>query len=425
MLTAQPVTWIRDASLLGLLFAIAFVTGVAEVVSWSFIPRDRLGLLRFVPFALLVGPLIGAMAFSGPMARLVGLAAQRNWPLSCLWGAMAIGGLWTRFATGSHESFFGHALAMTTFFAAWSFATRVGPAACAIPLLRAIAPFWFVMLAVVCYGFATHQHLAHEIMYVFAPLPLFIGLSTRSEAVRAAAVLGMVAMAALGLKNTTLIIASLSVYFLWIFGQTSVRGGERRPFNLRALALFAVVGAVAYWGWSQLSAHVEDFSSGNTDFRKYNYARLWHMFLASPIWGDRFIGSPNLEFDLFEVDVGNQVLPSHSDALDVLAHGGVIGFALLLAFVAGFVRNFLLTCQPEGDREEYAARVTLFAMSVGGLFTTCFNPVWANTTNSFMFWSLLGLCAAVCNPHRDHVRGRWWRGSVPDEPAPPPTLAAA
>src|SRR4051794_37305224 len=98
-----------------MIFAIAFVAGVAEVVSWSFFPRDRLGMFRFLPFAVLIGPLLAATALSAPFARVLGLAVVRNWPLALLWLYMTIGGLWTRLTTGSPESFFTHSLSMTTF----------------------------------------------------------------------------------------------------------------------------------------------------------------------------------------------------------------------------------------------------------------------------------------------------------------------
>jgi O-antigen ligase len=412
---AKPIAWIRSISVLGMIFAAAYLGGVVEVVSWSFIHRDDLGVLRFLPFAMLILPVAAGAFMSAHLARLIGLSIARNWPLAMLWAYMAAGGLWTRLHYHSTESFFSHALAMTTFFFAWAFATRASPAGTVMPLLRATAPFWVIMLGVVCYGFATGEHLAHEIMYVFAPLPLFWGLRTDRQWVRAAAAFAILAMAALGLKNTTLVIGALSLYFLWVFSHPAVRSGDRAPFNLKAVVLLAVVGAVAYAGWTELSNHVEDFSSGNTDFRKYNYARLWAKFLQSPIWGDRFIGTPNLIFDLYEIDVGNQVLPSHSDTLDILAHGGLLGFACWLGFVVALVRGFLATCAPAASRDEYAARITLFAVSVGALFTMCVNPVWANTTNAFMFWASLGLFRAITDPHRDHERGRWWRPNIPAE----------
>ncbi len=415
MLVAQPIVWFRELSILGTLFVLGYLAGVAEVVSWSFIHREQLGMLKFVPFAMVAFPVVAAAFLSTPIARLMWLSVKRNWPLACLCLYMSIGGLYTRISLGSSESFFSHSLAMLTFFFTWTFATRVGPDQVAVQLLRATAPFWLVMLGVVMYGFATGRHMAHEIMYVFTPLPLFFGLRSRSTMVRLCAFFAIVAIAAMGLKNTTLIIGALSGYLLFIFSQDAVRKGERPPFNLRALFVFVVCAGIAYWGWSQLTANVADFSSGNTDFRKYNYLKLWHKFLGSPIYGDEFVGTPNLVFDLYEIDIGTQNLPSHSDVLDVLAHGGIIGASLLALFVVGFGRSFIAACKIKVSDEVYAARVTLFAMSAGALFTMTSNPVWANTTNAFMFWSILGLCQALCNPKRDHESGGWMHGGVPRE----------
>lgn len=405
---AQPIDWMRGIPVLGLAFASAFLCGVALVVSWSFIQREELGSLRFAPLALLVLPLAVGAFLSAPIARLLGLAAARHWPLTLLWAAMALGGAYTRFGIGIPDSFFTHAMCMLGFFGTWAFAVRAGPVDTAVSMLRAMWPFWLIMLGVVVYGFAVGRHLAHEIMYVFVPLPLFWGLRAQNGRARLVAGLAIAAMAVMGLKNTTFIIGAVSIYVLWVFSQPQVRSGAARPFSLRAAAVLAVVGALAFWGWSEVTARVESFSSGNTDFRQYNYQRLWDRFLASPLAGDQFIGTPNLVFDLYQVEVG-QVLPSHSDTLDILAHGGVLAFGCWMLFVAGLLRGFLATCTRARDADEYAARVTLLAISFGGLFTMCFNPVLANATNAFMFWSTLGMFAAISDPWREHERGRWWR----------------
>ncbi|MBA2480668.1 MAG: hypothetical protein H0V44_08400 [Planctomycetes bacterium] len=414
MTTAEPIRYAREITVIGAVFTLAYLLGLAEVVSWSFMPRSQLGLLRFLPAALIIGLTLAAALLSGGIARLVWLSIIRNWPLALLCVYVAAGGMYTRFVLDSKESFFGHAIGMLVFFATWTLATRIGPVRAIVPLLRASIPFWLVMFGVVCYGFAIGKHLAHEIMYVFAPLPLYLGLTARTRGGRIIAFAAIVLVAAMGLKNTTLIIGAFSVFMLWIFSQPEVRSGIRPPLTIKSVVLFAVVALVAYAGWSHLSANIGEFSSGNTDFRQYNYARLWNMFLVSPMMGDRFIGTPNLMFDLYQIELG-QNLPSHSDLLDVLAHGGLLGAIPLALFIAMIVISFLRTCARPGSDETYAAQVTLFAVAISALFTSTGNPVWANPTNAFMFWASLGLCQALNNPHRDHEVGTWWRSRVPRE----------
>jgi hypothetical protein len=314
------------------------------------------------------------------------------WPLAVL-GLTMTAGFFVAVNDDVRVTFRPHALAMLSFFPVCHLAiaadtTRFVRAAL---VLLGLGSLYMLTLAVVHFP----RHIVHENLFLFTPMAVYFALASPRRWMRVVAALYMVFFAVIGLKNTTFIIAGVGIYGLYVFSQARVRDGSRSPVQWRSLLLLVLLSVLGWIALDYLKATVAQFSTGNTDFRTYLYEQKWAMFVGSPLWGDAFSGTPNVRFALFRVAYGHaQFLPSHSDLLDVLAHGGVLGAA---AFLTGIGRIGLrsLRARPQEDRRLYAARGCLVVVCVSALVSCSFNPVLGNPANGFMFWSCFAMLAAL------------------------------
>jgi O-antigen ligase len=138
--------------------------------------------------------------------------------------------------------------------------------------------------------------------------------------------------------------------------------------------------------------------SGNPEYRLRTYAIAWDKFLQSPVWGQAFLKAASEEFTAYQVGVATQVLPSHSDLLDILANGGMIGSLLWFGGVAGvavLAYRKILAPVKQGHRWSSFAH-TLALCSLGAILVYAFNPVLtAVPPVAYFVWLNLGLLAGL------------------------------
>ena len=238
----------------------------------------------------------------------------------------------------------------------------------------------------------------HEEIFLAIPLCL-IFLSARHKTTFQIA-MGALLLVACGLsiKNTTyimmLLVLSVSL-FVWMRKMSAV-GDPLRAFVYSLVAVLFVVGvlvvvAVIWYTYKHLLPH------GNTEYREEMYRIAWEKFVASPIWGTGFAGEAVSYFSLYKVDMATQYLPTHSDILDILANGGLIGFFFWLATVlkvpVAFWDAVKKLSQPLQVANEIAWR-WLLVLSVGqmcAIVTYAVNPPLINPLHGYWVWG--GLAA--------------------------------
>jgi O-antigen ligase len=136
-----------------------------------------------------------------------------------------------------------------------------------------------------------------------------------------------------------------------------------------------------------------DQPTGNLDFRLHTYQAAWDRFLDSPLWGNFYAREATEKFRLFDIGIAHNVLPTHSDLLDLLANGGLLGFGLcalgVLAIAAVAWRGALRPGLIERPEARYAHALAL--LSLAAIVTCAFNPILLQPPMAALAWSNLGM----------------------------------
>jgi O-antigen ligase len=133
--------------------------------------------------------------------------------------------------------------------------------------------------------------------------------------------------------------------------------------------------------------------SGNPEVRLNQYIAAWEQFINSPVWGSAYLDGSGEDYRegyrLYNI-------PTHSDTLDLLKHGGLIGFSL---FFAGYflmfrtiVRAAVMTC---GDRLMHAYFASVAVFQVGAFVTFSLNPLLLKAPYLLVIFGNLGLAVGL------------------------------
>ncbi|MBN0987764.1 hypothetical protein [Amphritea pacifica] len=187
-------------------------------------------------------------------------------------------------------------------------------------------------------------------------------------------------------KNTGFLIALMIVVHFLYFFYRSYTGVYVSIFK-RFFLFFVLVSflLVVYWFFLNFSNLLP---SGSPEVRLKTYEARLDMFFDYLWFGQFFYGSPLVELS---TRFGSIEIPSHSDILDVLAFGGVIGFyffimPLLIFFLRFFSFDF------NSEKNVVNLIVDLSASVVGSIFVIMLvNPVLNQPKISVIFWFCLGV----------------------------------
>lgn len=251
--------------------------------------------------------------------------------------------------------------------------------------------------------FVAPPHIAapfHELEFFIIPLVVYV--AARHERLPLAAAIGVwagIGLAVLFKKNSGYLVAIGTIVYLWAMHwrvTTHRRIALQRALLLLFGTVFIVALAATYFNLRQ--ADREFIPSGNTVFRLHMYELAFAKFTDSPLWGTVFSDSPVQEFELYDTGVARNLLPTHSDLLDLLAHGGLVAIGLwLLAHLRVFraVRRTILGRREAHTRHVYAMTQTLTCMMLLAIVTYAFNPMLLNPSRALLIWSQVGMLAGL------------------------------
>jgi len=320
------------------------------------------------------------------------------WPLLALGAMITGGGVYARFFMGIQNSFMVVGLYI---FAAYFAAIMVCRSDDPVGLVRIhnrILLAGAIVMGLYLAAFYGSRQVYHEQIFLVVPMAALCFALRRGTLARWGGGLFFLAAAWLSQKYTAyltgLMTAAWSAFMIIV----------PRAFPLRGLQRSTVV----YWFWLTGGLAVIAFvflgvngmielPTGNVSYRGYTYEQAFSRFVDSPVWGTLFSVEAVAKFDLYSIDDTNNMLATHSDLLDILANGGIIGIGL---WAAGLWRvgraafsNLLQPRMIEHDWAPYAH--ALAAMSAAGVVTYVFNPILLQPSMAYLLWVNLGLLAGL------------------------------
>lgn len=225
----------------------------------------------------------------------------------------------------------------------------------------------------------------HEEVLYFSAAAGFVVASGRATVRRLGGV-PLILACILTIKLTGFGLAVIVATILWLV-ETAKRPGETyRPLVNRRLLVSQIALGCAATASLLASVFRRFLPSGSREVRLQTYGDRFEEFVASPIWGSMFVGSPIMQ-------VGWLVIPSHSDFMDLLAFGGGIGATLFYApAVAGVVHGLrsIRRFAVDGDG------LGMFGLAVvmSFLFESAFNPVLGQPKLVVVYWTAMGVLLA-------------------------------
>jgi len=390
------------------------LTGLALAVLWTrlskFVPLERISITAHFPGSVLVAgvllTVIGSLLFR---TRAVVWAADCPpvrvlWPLLLLSAFILAGSSYLLYVDKEPNTF---RIAGAYMLVAYMVAQVVAASRSPVRLVMS----YFVLLCVaavptvvaMCYFFSAGiANLApfHELEFFVIPLAVFWVVRSPKPSIFAIASFWIaIACALVFRKNTAYLVALGVVVYVWLFHW---RVSVNRKTALRT-SLGMLIGSLLVIGaggtYLYLRQNAVDFvPSGNAEFRIATYGIAWQRFLDSPVWGAAYLKPAAEKFEAYDTGVAGNILVTHSDLLDLLAHGGLIAATLwaiahYLLFRAAY--RYILSRRGELPANVVGVTHTLCCMILLGILTYAFNPLWLNPTRALLVWANLGLLAGL------------------------------
>lgn len=368
------------------------------------IPRD-FGVLKYFPLMLFgVGALFFTLAglgiFSPARFRQLMAELARAWPVWLLALIMMGGSIYVRRTEGIDETFMPNAVAMVSFIVSFAY-IRFHPSP-----LRSIKVLFYAMLLAAAYmgawivykRFGT-GHAFHVEIFLIVPLAIYFFLGLKNRRVAWIVTFSLLAVGVMSHKNTgylvTLYTATHLGTVLYLRGKGN-SGNELARMLVHYLLLLLILAAAAALAYV-LYHHETYLPTGNAEYRTSTYLMAWGKFLSSPVWGTLYADTPIIKFTLYYIG-GNNELPTHSDILDMLAHGGVLGFTLFLVALTLPVRIGFKSLRKNMGVPDPAARAAihgLLGIVMAGIICMAFNPLLLNYVMGSLFWLIQGLLYGI------------------------------
>jgi len=358
--------------------------------------RRDLGPVKYT--ALWVGLVacgLAATAFRGAIPRTISSAMLTGWPLTLLATYMLVGSFYARFVLHIKETFLPEAMGMLGFpIAVILLSATRRPS-------RFIASFFWALLAASPYAMAwiirkrvEGGQAFHEEIFLILPIAVYFFHASKS---RWFAWLILLSMVFTGLATNKLTgYGTLLLTILCLLAPVVTKALRRSRLGERVVVLYTLFTALLLLAGGGVFLYLnreQYLPSGSPDVRLRTYSAALQTFLSSPVYGDAFAG-PTTQWLVGLHVLGEPHVVTHSDLLDILSHGGAIGFLLLLvglyrvlspALRGGATASSIRSAQEHG----------LVAVVVCGTFVAIFNPPFLDPQIGILFWFAAGALAAL------------------------------
>jgi len=296
-------------------------------------------------------------------------------------------------------------------------------------LARAFLKLLAVSALAMCVGLVLvygRAELYHEQIFLLIPLAVACAIAFRQRSYAWLGGLLFIGAALLSRKNTSYIIALLTVLYIAVFLWLSriERSSSVKRLWAHYLAFVCVLLMTAAAGYL-VYFRQHYLPSGNVEFRSFTYRAAWAQFMESPLWGTSFSAESIRTFTLYTIGIARNRLPTHSDVMDLLANGGLLAIGLWAwAYLRAGLFAYRRVLAPRYLHYPWAAQAHTFALiSLSAVVVYAFNPILLQPEMAFLVWTTFGFLvgvAASCDPelHAGAVaRGLFAAGPMPRQVA--------
>lgn len=373
--------------------------GVFTEAGYLRLPRD-IGPLKYTAFTFgLLGlglAVAGLVLFDPARWNRFVATLKSTWPVIALALLILGGSLYARFIAGIKESYMAAGIGMLAF-----------PIGLAMLMesrdpVKTVHGYFIALLTAsfyMTYQIVVHRRIEsqafHEEIFLLVPLLVYWHLVNKNWSAWLW-IPFFSAVAFVSHKNTSYLVLLLSIGYLFAIliarKFEHYRGDSLKRFVLGYGSIVAWIIIIAILA-ILVVLYRQDMPSGNPGVRAYVYQAAWEKFLDSPLYGTAFTDNSNIDFPQFTVAGQNRVV-NHSDWLDMLSHGGLLGFLLFIGALWTPLRLSRLRLMPPNARL-HAALHGLKAIMLGGMVVMLFNPVMLNMPIGTVFWFNAGLLAGL------------------------------
>lgn len=385
-----------------------FLVSLFILMFWALDPfrvgLDNIGFIKRIPSVFIVMNLAFIVVSRLMFVKRSEYVSVQTVVKDCKWlilfAMMVIAGsAYARFVSKIEETFL--TMGTYTMFAPviyWYVSNSAAPRR----LLRAIAymmVFWSLVATGLQFGFFRRLEAFHAREHLVLPIlgVFFYCLPWRYGKLMAMLLLPAVAVAAS--KNTAFLLALVSLGYLLGLSLWE-RIAHQRDAVVRFTTVFGVIvmSAVVLGGVAGLRYKFKDeLPTGNPEYRMVTYRMAWGRFVSSPVWGVGFSQAAVKEFDQFTVATGTQNLPTHSDPLDMLANGGLLGFGFWFAGVMPVLWRAFRRVSLRAKELVWQDRLVhhgFLMMSACGMLVCIFNPIFNLPSLAMATWMQFGCLLA-------------------------------
>ena len=285
-----------------------------------------------------------------------------------IWMVMAVGGLKALALSGEVEhTYLGRVLYLAPAFPAYFITSQSQFSDVLFKRVMVLLTVYGLMASLLsimhCIGirFVALEYIYHEEVVLFPAATAAIYFVVRGP-MRHILALFMVAGMIMTRKNTGFLMAAATLFMMGNIWMTFI---ARRNFGFRLLlksgiAIALSVAGIIAWIFRESLPH------GSPGVRLVTYTSRLDEFMDSPWVGDMYSGNPLLTL---VTSYGSLQVPSHSDFLDILSAGGIVGVLLLFLPVVRSIRLFLMS-----ETKEVASILSVVIV-ISFLVTMAVNPI--------------------------------------------------
>ena len=386
----------------GFLFTDPFFGGALTKASIAKLP------FLAMSFGAVTFHLVGrALTDPARLRKAAGEVLAAWWPLMLLSLLITAGSVYARFGDSVKENFLGMGLGMMflPMMALVVRSSRLSPG-----FMKALGAVYVLMVLGMLVVLLSGTHVFHEEIFVAVPLGAYFLSARPLRFWQFLLGMALVVACVYSVKNTTFLLVLATLAACTAVWAMRIRFTRDRLALVTGLYFGIPLLLGSLFGlWMTWRHFKPDLPTGNVEYRTEMYGIAWRRFLDSPIWGTGFTDSSVHYFDLYRVALAVQNLPTHSDILDLLSHGGLIAMALWLATVWTILRiswaatRTVALAEPGKDMRAWRCLFVLALIEGGAVITYAVNPPLISPVHAFWVWGTAGLMWALHRHLTDSV----------------------